>query len=237
MDIRLQKFLADAGVASRRKAETYILAGQIKVNGITVRQLGTKVNENDTVTWNGKTIENQQKYVYYMLNKPVGYVTTVKDQFDRPTVMDLIPTSPKERIFPVGRLDYQTTGLLLLTNDGALTYQLTHPSSGIEKVYRAKLFGTPTKMDIKQFQNGLVLDDQKLAPAKLEVLEHSERFSIVTITILEGKNRQVRKMCEAIHHPVAALARISVGKLLLGDLPIGQHRRLTEKEIAYAKTL
>ncbi|MCJ7856747.1 rRNA pseudouridine synthase [Lachnospiraceae bacterium NSJ-143] len=237
MEVRLQKFLADAGVASRRKAEELILAGKIQVNGVTVTELGTKVdNETDEVYYNGKRVKGAGKHVYIMLNKPEGFVTTVKDQFDRPTVMDLIK-GVKERVVPVGRLDYDTSGLLLLTNDGELTYKLTHPSKQVEKTYIAKLFGRPDENNIREFSYGVKIDTGLTQPAKLEILEDLGKYCVCKITITEGKNRQVRKMCDAIKHPVATLKRVGTGNIELGDLKKGAYRYLTDREVAYLKSL
>ena len=179
MEVRLQKFLADAGVASRRKAEELILAGKIQVNGVTVTELGTKVdNETDEVYYNGKRVKGAGKHVYIMLNKPEGFVTTIK--------------GVKERVVPVGRLDYDTSGLLLLTNDGELTYKLTHPSKQVEKTYIAKLFGRPDENNIREFSYGVKIDTGLTQPAKLEILEDLGKYCVCKITITEGKNRQVR---------------------------------------------
>ncbi|HIT86346.1 MAG TPA: rRNA pseudouridine synthase [Candidatus Coprocola pullicola] len=237
MQIRLQKFLSEAGIASRRKAEILIMAGKVEVNGKIVTELGTKIDtEKDVVYYNHKKVEKKQKLIYIMLHKPEGYVTTVKDQFQRPTVLDLLKTV-KERVYPVGRLDYDTSGLLLLTNDGALTYRLTHPKHNIEKTYEAKLFGTPSEADILQFRKGVLIDGKKTQPAKLEILEKGEKYCTVRIIIQEGRNRQVRKMCQAIKHPVAQLKRVGTGTLYLKNLEKGKYRYLTEKEIQYLKKL
>ncbi len=237
MQIRLQKFLSEAGIASRRKAEILIMAGKVEVNGKIVTELGTKIDtEKDVVYYNHKKVEKKQKLIYIMLHKPEGYVTTVKDQFQRPTVLDLLKTV-KERVYPVGRLDYDTSGLLLLTNDGALTYRLTHPKHNIEKTYEAKLFGTPSEADILQFLKGVLIDGKKTQPAKLEILEKGEKYCTVRIIIQEGRNRQVRKMCQAIKHPVAQLKRVGTGTLYLKNLEKGKYRYLTEKEIQYLKKL
>lgn len=237
MEQRLQKFLAEAGIASRRKAEELIKAGSVQVNGIVVKELGTKIDpQKDQVMFKNKKVVLNTKPVYLMVHKPEGFVTTVKDQFDRPTVLDLVK-GVSERVFPVGRLDYDTSGLLLLTNDGDLTYRLTHPSHAVPKTYEAKLFGTPTDMDCIQFQRGVMVDGIKTQPAKLTVVEKGEKYAIVHIVITEGRNRQVRKMCEAIKHPVAQLKRIATGDLTLGSLKKGEYRHLTDKEVAYLKSL
>ena len=209
---RLQKFLAEAGVASRRRAEELIAQGKVKVNGRVVTEMGLKIDpEKDEVSYLDRKISKKDtKLVYLMLHKPVGYVTTAKEQFGRPAVVDLIK-GVNARIFPVGRLDYDTSGLLLLTNDGDLTYKLTHPKHDVEKTYIAKL----------------------------QILEREKdgRFCTAEIVIHEGRNRQVRKMCESIKHPVAQLQRVATGELTLGDLPKGKYRHLTEKEIRYLKRL
>ena len=237
MEVRLQKYLAEAGIASRRKAEELILAGKVQVNGVTVTELGTKVDDKkDEVYYNGKPVKNNERLVYIMLNKPEGFVTTVKDQFDRPTVMDLIK-GVKERVVPVGRLDYDTSGLLLLTNDGELTFKLTHPSKKVEKTYMAKLFGKPDEKNIREFRYGVAIDSGVTQPAKLEIVEDLGKYCMCKITITEGKNRQVRKMCDAIKHPVATLKRVATGEVELGDLKKGAFRYLTDKEIEYLKKL
>ena len=237
MEVRLQKYLAEAGIASRRKAEELILAGKVQVNGVTVTELGTKVDDKkDEVYYNGKPVKNNERLVYIMLNKPEGFVTTVKDQFDRPTVMDLIK-GVKERFVPVGRLDYDTSGLLLLTNDGDLTFKLTHPSKKVEKTYMAKLFGKPDEKNIREFRYGVTIDSGVTQPAKLEIVEDLGKYCMCKITITEGKNRQVRKMCDAIKHPVATLKRVATGEVELGDLKKGAFRYLTDKEVEYLKKL
>lgn len=238
MEERLQKFLAEAGVASRRKAEELIVAGKIKVNGKTVTELGTKIDpRKDEITYLGKKISTKEtKHIYIMLHKPEGYVTTAKEQFGRPAVLDLIK-GVEERIFPVGRLDYDTSGLLLLTNDGDLTYKLTHPKHDVDKTYIARIYGTPTETDLQKFRRGVFVDGKRTKPAKIQILEKGERICTVEIIIHEGRNRQVRKMCEAIKHPVAQLKRVATGDLKLGDLPKGKFRHLTEKEVKYLKSL
>ncbi len=238
MEERLQKFLAEAGVLSRRKAEEAIARGEVTVNGKTVTEQGVKVDpERDLVTYLGRKVQkNVQKSVYLMLHKPEGYVTTVRDQFGRPTVMDLVK-DVKERIFPVGRLDYATSGLLLLTNDGALTYRLTHPAHEVQKTYEAKLNGVPNERQLQQFRSGIVIDGRKTKPAKIRILEQQTEACRVEIIIHEGRNRQVRKMCDAIGHPVIQLKRVATGELRLGTLAKGNYRHLTEKEVQYLKQL
>lgn len=238
MEERLQKFLAEAGVASRRKAEELIAAGKVKVNGRVVTELGTKIDpKKDQVLYMDQPVDTKNvTHVYIMLHKPEGYVTTAKEQFGRPGVMDLVKDIDA-RIFPVGRLDYDTSGLLLLTNDGDLTYKLTHPKHDVEKTYIARLYGTPDDMDLQKFRRGVEIDGRRTKPAKIQILEKGERQSTVEIVLHEGRNRQVRKMCEAIRHPVAQLKRVATGDLKMGDLPKGKYRHLTAKEVKYLKSL
>lgn len=240
MEERLQKFLAEAGVASRRKAEELIAQGKVKVNGKVVTEMGMKIDPaKDEVTYLDKKVTTKDtKMVYIMLYKPEGYVTTAKEQFGRPAVMDLVK-GVKERIFPVGRLDYDTSGLLLLTNDGDLTYKLTHPKHDVDKTYIAKLYGIPDEGALQKFRRGVVIDGKRTKPAKIQIIDKDKdgRFCTAEIIIHEGRNRQVRKMCEAIKHPVAQLKRVATGDLKLGDLQKGKYRHLTEKEIKYLKKL
>lgn len=237
MLIRLQKFLAEANVASRRKAEEMIQAGRVRVNGKTVTELGTKVDdEKDIVEADGKEVSIVGKLVYIMLNKPEGCVTTAHDQFNRRTVLDLVE-GVSERIYPVGRLDYDTSGLIILTNDGDLTYRLTHPKHNVAKTYIALVDSEPTAEEIHTFENGVVIDGRKTAKARLKVIKQDAVGAYLMIVIHEGRNRQVRKMCEAIGHPVRRLKRTATGKLTLGKLKKGQWRYLTDEEIAYLKSL
>ncbi|MBO5148640.1 MAG: rRNA pseudouridine synthase [Anaerotignum sp.] len=240
MEVRLQKYLADAGVASRRKAEELIAQGKVKVNGKVVTEMGLKIDpKKDEVTYLDKKIDTKEtKMVYIMLNKPVGYVTTAKEQFGRPAVVDLVK-GVNARIFPVGRLDYDTSGLLLLTNDGDLTYKLTHPKHDVDKTYIAKLYGIPDEGALQKFRRGVTIDGVRTKPAKIQIIEKDKdgRFCTAEIIIHEGRNRQVRKMCEAIKYPVAQLQRVATGDLKLGDLPKGKYRHLTEKEVKYLKKL
>ncbi len=240
MEERLQKFLAEAGIASRRKAEELIAQGKVKVNGKVVTEMGIKIDPaKDEVTYLDKKVTTKEtKMVYIMLYKPEGYVTTAKEQFGRPAVMDLVK-GVKERIFPVGRLDYDTSGLLLLTNDGDLTYKLTHPKHDVDKTYIAKLYGIPDEGALQKFRRGVVIDGKRTKPAKIQIIDKDKdgRFCTAEIIIHEGRNRQVRKMCEAIKHPVAQLKRVATGDLKLGDLQKGKYRHLTEKEIKYLKKL
>lgn len=237
MLIRLQKYLAEAQVASRRKSEEIILSGRVSVNGKVVTELGTKVDdEKDVVALDGEVIKKEEELVYIMLNKPEGCVTTVHDQFDRPTVMDCVKDI-KERIYPVGRLDYDTSGLLIMTNDGDMTYRLTHPKHRVNKTYLAFVDSEPTEEEIKTFENGVIIDGRKTAKARLTVVKRDKNGVYLKITIHEGRNRQVRKMCDAIGHPVRRLKRTATGKLSLGSLKKGEYRFLTDEEIGYLKEI
>jgi len=229
-EMRLQKFLAHAGIASRRASEDIIKQGRVTLNGRTITDMGVSVSESDLVNVDGKLIENEEEKTYIMLNKPVGYVSTAKDQFDRPTVLDLVKDINK-RLYPVGRLDYDTSGLIILTNDGDFTYQLTHPKHEIDKEYEALISGIPSDAEIKRFEDGLQIDDYTTSPAKIIISEKNRNNTLVHITIHEGKNRQVRKMCEAIGHNVLTLKRISVGPIALENLPEGKWRRLSDTEL------
>ncbi|NSW90435.1 MAG: rRNA pseudouridine synthase [Firmicutes bacterium] len=234
--IRLQKFIAISGVRSRRKAEELIRQGRVEVNGEVVFEPWFPVGEGDCIKVDGKRISLEEKKVYIMLNKPEGYVSTVKDQFSRKTVLDLV-NGVKGRIYPVGRLDYDTSGLLLLTNDGEFAYKLTHPKHEIKKVYVAEVKGILNSEEIQKFESGLRIDNFKTSPAKLRILKKKNDACILEITIHEGKNRQVRKMCEAIGHPVIRLKRIAVGSLSIGKLPEGQWRYLTKEEVEMLMSL
>ncbi|RBP45584.1 pseudouridine synthase [Garciella nitratireducens] len=231
--MRLQKFLAYCGIGSRRKCEQYIKEGKVKVNGQIIKQLGFKIDpEKDNIEFNHSPIQMYEKKVYILLNKPVGYITTVKDQFHRKTVMTLV-NNINERIYPIGRLDYNTEGLLLMTNDGTLTYCLTHPKYEIEKEYIAWLKGIPSKEKINAFKNGLKIEDYITFPTDFTILKKNRGNALVKIIIHEGRNRQIRKMCDKIGHPVISLKRIRIGKILLGDLPTGKWRYLTNIEKNY----
>jgi len=235
---RLQKFMANSGVGSRRKCEEWIAAGLVTVNGEKVTQLGVQIDpKKDVVMFRGKKIEGQTSTVTVVLNKPAGYVTTSSDQFGRPTVVDLVDI-PGVRLYPVGRLDYQTTGLLLLTNDGDLAYHLTHPKHKIPKVYRAILKGQLQPNELRRLENGVVLDDgYKTAKAKVRLLSKVGDNSRVEFTICEGKNHQVRRMARAVGHPVLRLQRVSEGAITLEGLEEGQYRVLTAKEVRGLKEI
>lgn len=232
--VRLQKYIAMSGAASRRKAEEMIEAGRVRVNGEMVREMGTKVEIGaDKVSLDGKELSLSTKKYYIMLNKPVGYLSTVSDQFDRPTVIDLISDEIRSRIFPVGRLDYDTEGLLILTNDGDFTYKVTHPKFELGKTYIATVGSGLTISGINSLRRGVRLEDFKTSPAQVEILDSEPGRTRVKITIHEGKNRQVRRMFEAIGTKVLKLERIAIGKVELGNLPLGRWRYLTTHEISY----
>lgn len=227
---RLQKYMASCGIASRRKCENIILQERVKVNGQLIKELGVKVNpEEDIVTIDNKVIKKEKNKIYIALNKPTGYISSVKDNRGRKTILDLVAV--KERIYPIGRLDYDTSGLILLTNDGDFYNKVIHPSQEKEKVYIAIINGIPNSKELQEFKKGLVIDEYLTSPSKIEINSIKNNNAEVMITIMEGRNRQVRKMCEKINHPVIQLERISVGHIELKDLPIGSWRYLTLDEI------
>ena len=233
-EIRLQKFLAEAGIASRRKAEEYIMQGRVKVNNKVVTELGTKIiPDKDIILFDDNEVKNKTKNVYILLNKPIGYVTTAKDQFNRDTVLELVKV--KERLVPVGRLDMYTSGALLLSNDGDFVYKITHPKHEIDKTYTVTLIGIATNEEVESLRQGVKIDDYVTKPAKVKILKTDveKNISRLEITIHEGKNRQVRKMCEAIGKKVKALHRSKIGNISVKDLKIGQWKYLNEKEVDY----
>lgn len=231
-EVRLQKFMAEQGIASRRKSEDLIRAGKVKVNGH-IAVIGQKINpKKDLVTVGKQKIvpPKTRNMVYIMLNKPRGYVTTVSDEYDRKTVMDLI-SDIKERIYPVGRLDKDSEGLLIMTNDGSFTNCLTHPSHGLAKVYRVTVRPAVDDEILYNLRNGIVIDGRKTAPADVTVLTEKENRVVLEFVLHEGRNREIRKMCESQGLEVARLKRTAVGSLKLGVLPQGKYRELTEQEV------
>lgn len=234
---RLQKVIAQAGVASRRKAEQLILEGKVKVNGKVVRELGVKVSDQDDVEVNGVPIEKEEP-VYFMLYKPRGVISSVKDDKGRKVVTDFLEEIDK-RIYPIGRLDYDTSGLLLLTNDGEFANLLMHPRYKIEKMYIAKVKGMPSKTELKQLERGVMLEDGMTAPAKVKMksLDKKKKTSIIEITIHEGRNRQVRRMFEKIGHPVLKLKRERYAFLDLRGLNPGDVRELSPHEVKQLRAL
>jgi 23S rRNA pseudouridine2605 synthase len=229
--IRLNKYLAQAGVASRRYADLLIQRGKVRVNGKTVRELGTVVSLKDKVDVSGTPIAVRDEPTYLIVHKPVGVMTTMRDPQGRRTVVDLLPKK-LPRVVPVGRLDYDTAGILLMTNDGELANRLMHPRFGVDKTYRATITGRLSPENVKQLHDGVVLERYKAAGAKVRVVAVRANISVVDITIHEGRNRQVRDMFEALGHPVQTLVRLRFGPVSLGDLPAGQTRALSAKELA-----
>lgn len=231
---RLQKYIASCGVTSRRKAEEMIINGSVMVNDIVVTELGIKVDtENDVIRVNNLQICKEENNIYIKLNKPEGYVTTVKDQFGRKCVIDLIGV--KERIYPIGRLDYDTSGLLLLTNDGDLANKLMHPKYHVDKTYIADIEGVINQNSLNKLESGVIIDNYKTAPAKAFLISNTKTSSKVKISIHEGKNRQVRKMFDSVGHTVLELKRISFGILKLDSLKPGQWTYLSSEEIKFLK--
>lgn len=228
---RLQKVMAQSGVASRRKSEQLILEGKVKVNGKKVTELGTKVSKKDTIEVNGVPVL-QEEHVYFMLYKPRGYISAVTDDKGRETVVDLLP-GVTERVFPVGRLDYDTSGLILLTNDGEFTNQLNHPRHEVDKVYVAKVKGVPTNAMLSPLKKGVKIDGRMTAPARYEILSTDRKAdtAIVSLTIHEGRNHQVKKMLKEVGFPVMKLKREQYGNLTLKGLKPGQYRSLSQKEV------
>lgn len=236
MEERLQKYMARCGIASRRKCEEIIEQGRVKVNANVITELGVKINfDIDDVYVDGILIKPEKNKIYIMLNKPVGYVSTVKDDKDRSTIMDLVKVD--ERIYPIGRLDYDSSGLLLLTNDGEVYNKVIHPREEVNKVYLALVIGKPDKRDIEIFCRGIDIGGYVTAPADFKIIKYINNNSLVKIIIHEGKNRQIRRMCESINHPVISLKRISIGCIELKKLEEGKWRFLDNEEVKYLKSL
>ncbi len=240
MEERLQKIISAAGLASRREAERLILGGRVTVNGVEPKKLGQKADpERDEIRLDGKLVNVVLGPLYVLVHKPEGFVTTTKDPEGRPTVMDLVKRI-KQRVYPVGRLDYATSGLLLITSDGEMTKFLTHPSSNIKKTYMVKVKGKLSREKIDELRKGPKIGGNPLKPSLVKFVKPSKgggRHSWFEMTITEGRTRQIRKMCEAVGHPVMKLKRVSVGPLKLGPLPVGDFRFLSEKEVADLKKL
>ena len=244
MQIRLQKIISTAGVASRRAAEKLIVDGRVSVNGETVRELGSKADpDTDEIRVDDRRVKHAQRLRYYLLNKPAGYVTTRSDPEQRRTVLDLLK-GVREYVYPVGRLDYDSEGLLLLTNDGDLAAALMHPSHEVDRVYEAEVLGTPDQYDLDRLARGVVVEGRRTAPAVVELLTDRRRStrttkgdetSMIRVTVHEGRTRQVRKMCDAIGHPVRKLRRVRIGPLWDGALKLGTFRELTVEEVRKLK--
>ena len=232
MEERLQKYLAECGIASRRKCEEYIIQGKVQVNGKTITELGVKVNpEKDKITFEGKNVKQEERKVYILLNKPIGYVTTSDEQFGRDKVLDLVKV--RERVVPVGRLDMYTSGALILTNDGEFVYKVTHPKHEIRKTYTVTVKGIIKNEEVEQLRKGVKIDDYTTRPAKVKILKTDEEKDIsrLEITIHEGKNRQVRRMCESVGRRVIALHRSKIGNIGVKDIELGKWRYLKDFEV------
>lgn len=232
MEERLQKYLAECGIASRRKCEEYIIQGKVQVNGKTITELGVKVNpEKDKITFEGKNVKQEERKVYILLNKPIGYVTTSDEQFGRDKVLDLVKV--RERVVPVGRLDMYTSGALILTNDGDFVYKVTHPKHEITKTYTVTVKGIIKNEEVEQLRKGVKIDDYTTRPAKVKILKTDEEKDIsrLEITIYEGKNRQVRRMCESVGRRVIALHRSKIGNIGVKDIELGKWRYLKDFEV------
>ncbi|MFR7984051.1 MAG: pseudouridine synthase [Clostridia bacterium] len=234
--MRLNKYIAHAGIASRRKADELTINGNVKINGLTMREPGYNVKPGDVVEVNGQRISGEEKMEYVLLNKPKGYITSMQDEKGRPVVTELV-ADVDARLFPVGRLDYNTSGMLILTNDGDLTYRLTHPRHQVTKTYRALVSGVLSKEKLFRLRKGVDIGGFVTSPAQVKIIRQAERSAVVDITIHEGKNRQVRKMFAAVGNPVQELQRTAIGDLRLGRLKEGHYRKLTRNEIEYLKNL
>lgn len=234
--MRLNKYIAQAGVASRRKADELTQNGNVKINGIAMREPGYDVKPGDVVEVNGVKLQSQEKLEYVLLNKPTGYITSMEDEKGRPVVAELT-AGVNARMFPVGRLDYNTSGLLLLTNDGDLAYRLTHPKHQVTKTYRALVAGVISREKLAKLRKGVDIGGFVTSPAQAKVIKQTERSAVVEIQIHEGKNRQVRKMFAAVGNRVQELQRTTIGDLFLGRLKEGHYRKLTREEIEYLKSL
>ncbi|MGG6293508.1 pseudouridine synthase [Leptolyngbya sp. AN02str] len=240
MDERLQKILAGWGVASRRQAEQMIVQGRVMVNGA-IAQLGQKANPQcDRILVDGKLIQpgDRPNDIYLLLHKPKGVVSTCHDPQGRPTVLTYLPNDLQHDtgIHPVGRLDTASTGALLLTNDGAVTFCLTHPSHAVPKTYEVWIEGKPTPATLNHWRTGVLLEGRRTQPAEVRILQTTRTKTLLDIVLREGRNRQIRKTADLLGHPVIALHRVAVGPILLGSLPVGQYRYLTQKEIGFLKT-
>lgn len=233
--MRINKYIARCGEASRRAADELIQRGKVSVNGKVLKEPGYDVQEGDEVRLFGRVITPETKNVYYLLNKPIGYVTTTMDKEGRPTVLDLVQAEGI-RLFPVGRLDYNTSGLLILTNDGDLSNRLMHPSKEFPKTYRVRAAGTVTLNDIRKLENGVDIGGFITSKAEAKLVRHDKNSTIVDLTIHEGKNRQVRRMFDALGYPVQELERIGLGNLVIGRLATGSYRKLSKEEVEYLKS-
>lgn len=233
--MRINKYIASAGVTSRRKADELIEEGKVKVNGNVLKNPGYQVEDGDVVEVSGSVIKPATKLVYYLLNKPTGYVTSTFDKEGRPVVTELVPD--EIRVFPVGRLDYNTSGLLIMTNDGELSNKLMHPSHEFPKKYLARVQGTLTRSEASRLAHGVDIGGFTTSPAEVNIIRHDKNSTLVEITIHEGKNRQVRRMFAALGHETETLTRVGLGNLTIGKLALGQCRKLSPSEVAYLKRI
>ncbi len=231
--MRINQYIASAGITSRRKADDLIAEGRVRINGKILANPGYHVQDGDVVEVDGNKIKKEEKKVYYLLNKPIGYVTSTADKEGRPVVTDLVPDTV--RVFPVGRLDFNTSGLLILTNDGDLSNKLMHPSHEFDKKYLVRCKGTVTLAEVKRLQSGVNIGGFVTSPAEVKLIRHDKNSTVAEITIHEGKNRQVRRMFKAIGHPVDELCRVGLGRLEIGRLAVGQCRKLSPAEVEYLK--
>lgn len=234
--MRINKYIASAGICSRRKADDLVANGNVRINGVVVKEAGAQVGEGDIVEVNGSVISATHKNVYIAVNKPLGYITSMEDDRERATVADLVTDIP-ERLFPVGRLDYNTTGLLIMTNDGQLTYTLTHPKHEVYKTYVARVEGVISGSRLAKLRRGVDIGGFVTSPAKVKLVKQMPRYAVVEISIREGKNRQVRKMFAAVGNRVQELKRVSIGEIRLGRMKEGHYRKLTREEIEYLRSL
>jgi len=234
--MRINKYLADCGVASRRKCDELISGGKVRVNGKITRELGLDIKPTDVVMYDNRVVRPTVRRVYYKLHKPKGYVTTASDEKGRKTVVELM-RKVQERVYPIGRLDYDTEGLLILTNDGDITNILTHPKNAVKKTYIASVEGEITNEDAKKISKGIDIGGYITQPCSVVILDKDDKFTRVEVVIAEGKNHQVKKMFEAVGKTVAFLKRVSIGEIKLGGLSRGEYKALTTKEIAYLKSL
>jgi 23S rRNA pseudouridine2605 synthase len=238
MQERIQKIIAGAGICSRRRAEELIVKGKVSVNGRVVTKLGAKADpDKDEIRVDGNLVSREGASVYIMLHKPEGYITTTRDPEGRPTVMDLLGKQ-RARIFPVGRLDWDTSGIILLTNDGELAQRLTHPSFQAKKTYEVKVKGVPDEGALSRLRKGVSISEKRSAPADVRIIPAKRgKHTWLRISLVEGMNRQVRRMCQAVGHPVMKLKRTGIGPLRLEDLPAGTYRHLNEKEVSMLKSI
>ena len=236
-EMRLQKYLALCGVASRRACEEIMLAGRVTVNGSVADQLGIKVTDSDEVKVDGKVVRQSTKKIYIMVNKPVGVVTTMDDKHGRPTVANLYENEIRERIYSVGRLDMDSEGLLIMTNDGELTYALTHPRHIVDKTYHVTINGHISDRDLQKLRKGVVIDGRKTAEASVNEIGGDANTTVLEFIIHEGRNRQIRKMLESVGKKVLVLRRVKIGNLTLGHIPEGRWRYLSPAEVKYLKSL